>query len=125
MMVGAQTLTSRKTCATAGGVPVPLKDSAAGVNRQLGISFHDSGWPGFGNSFGRQNGVNDERLAEEMGYRCRQVLLGGQAWMPSAGGDGILIWGPSGTQSHRAGSPPRYERLCPDIPDVEDFARIE
>lgn len=45
--------------------------------------------------------------------------------MSSAGGDGVLIWGPSGTQSHRAGSPRQFERLCPDIPDVEDLIRIE
>lgn len=45
--------------------------------------------------------------------------------MPSAGGDGVLIWGPSGTQSHRAGSARKYEGLCPDIPDVEDLVRIE
>ena len=47
----------------------PARDGAARVNRQLRKSLHESGWTGFGNSFGRQEGLNlnGERLAEENG----------------------------------------------------------
>lgn len=41
----------------------------------------------------------------------------GRRWCPDLG--------PSGTQSHHAGSPRKIERLCPDIPDDEDLVRIE
>lgn len=41
--------------------------------------------------------------------------------MPSAGGDGVLIWGPSGSQSHHTGSPRIFERRRLEFQTLSNF----